>query len=301
MKQIKVKQIKDFSKDARALNRFSQFSALAFVAAWGWGAGITIDAAGKLSGKSRGLAPKLAELGYIKVEKWGKSNHIKIYYTITKSGVEYAMENQDWARNFSREYGYPFSPMPDKIPSFKSHSAVHDLYCQIICVNDLMESEFVCGRALTYYSTPDLYGNFAAGEKVPDFIIERERSIDVIEFENSKKSRAELLNFVDYYYRWSGRMEGEKRRRVFVWCINSGIRKQFENIWKPGNLVAPFARDASGRWMQNSELGLKIEEEATKRHVYIDSLRDGMAGLLFELREREKLAKIAQVEEEDYV
>lgn len=290
-------KLKEFSKDARSHGRFSQYSALVFVASWGWGSGIAIDAAGTLSGKSRGLAARLSEMGLLKINAWDKSNHIKLYYTITKAGIEHAMENQDWARDFAFEYGYPFSPPPDKIPSFKSHSAVHDLYCQIICVMGIINIDEQGGRAKTYYSTPDLYGNFSAGEKIPDFIIERECCIDFFEFDNSKKSRPELLNFVDHYYRWSGRKVDGKKRRVAVWCINQQIKNQFMNIWRKGEMVGPFARSADGRWIQSSELGTRIEDYPESRGVYFHVLR-GFGELQRELRE---CGKLGRQREDEYV
>lgn len=295
-------KLSEFSKTARDHSRFSKYSALVFAASWGWGSGISIDAAGTLSGKSRGLAAKLTELGYLKIHEWQHSNHIKFYYTITKSGINHAIENMDWSRDFGLEYGYAFSPMPEKIPSFKSHSAVHDLYCQILCVSSMINSNDVFGRVTTYYATPDLYANYAVGIKVPDMIIERARSMDIIEFENSKKSKPELLNFVDHYYRWSGKKEGEKRRRLFVWSINRSIERQFIDIWTPGNMVAPFVRQHGGVWIQSSELGLRIEDPPLKRYAYFQTIDGGMDGLLKKLSNICKLKKyeIPVAEELDY-
>lgn len=292
----------NYAKNARLHGKFSQHAALAFVAAWGWSSGVVIDAAGTLSGKSRGLSTRLVENGFLKTHQWNRSNHIKYYYTITKSGIEFAAETHDWARHFAAANGYPFSPMPDKIPAFKSHSAVHDLYCQTLCVIDLIKNSDAYGRAITYYATPDLYGNFAAGQKVPDLIIEREYYIDAIEFEYSKKSRPELLNFVDHYYRWSGRMEGGKQRRVFVYCINQQIANQFLGIWKLDEIVAPFAKNKnSGGWIQTSETGTRIEYTPKQRSVYIQSIRGGMGVLLEDLSRRGKLAKRETPIEEEYV
>lgn len=294
-------KLTNFSKFARQYARFSTYSALAFVASWGWSSGAIIDAAGTLSGKSRGLCVRLVENGFLKSHPWNRSNHIKNYYTITKSGIEFATENQDWAREFAKANGYPFSTMPDKIPSFKSHSAVHDLYCQIICARDLIKNEEANGRAITYYATPDLYGNFAAGQKVPDLIIERDHYIDAIEFENSKKSRPELLNFVNHYYHWSGRKGGEKLRRVFVWCINQEIANQFKKIWQPGQLVGPCSKNAAGLWVQDSVLGTRIDDSPRQRSVYIQTVHFGMDGLLRDLGMRGKLEKREAQIADEYV
>lgn len=277
-------KLTDYSRDARAYSRFSEYMALAWVASWGWSSGVCIDAAGTLSGKSRGLAPRLVDLGYLKPHPWEKSNHIKLYYTITKSGIERAHELHNFARDFSKKHAYPFSTLPDKIPSFKSHSAVHDLYCQILCVMAIIANAPQFERAQYYYATPDLYGNYAVGEKVPDFLIESDHYLDFFEFENSRKSKPELLNFVDYYYRKAVSKDGYKRIRVFVYSINSAIQKQFTSIWKPGNLVSKFVRNEYGQWVQASELGTRIEDAPEKRGVRFSYLNYGMEELLRELK-----------------
>ena len=284
--------LKDCAKDARALGRFAQYGTLAWVASWGWSCGVAADAAGTLSGKSRGVAARLAAMGLLEAKPWQHSNHIKTHYFLTKAGLEHAVENQDWAREFSREHGYPFSPLPQKIQPLKSHSAVHDLFCQLLCVTALIKDDPQYGRAATYYATPDLYSGYSRGQKIPDFLIIRERSEDIFEFEYSKKSRPEILNFIDHYYRQS-QAPGDKKKRVFVRSISKGIENQFLSGWKPGELVGSFGRDRGGRWMQTDLMGSRIERGPAECGVDFSVLDDGWTGLLRTLSGLGKLPPIS--------
>jgi hypothetical protein len=284
--------IKDFAKDARQHGRFGQYGTLAWTASWGWSCGVAADAAGTLSGKSRGTAARLAAMGLLEAKEWQHSNHVKIHYFVTKAGIAHALENQDFAREFAREHGYPFSPVPPKIPSFKAHSAVHDLFCQVICATALILDDRQCGRASTFYATPDLYGGYVRGQKIPDFLIVRENSEDTYEFEYSKKSKAEILNFIDHYYRQSQTGEG-KKKRVFVRSISQGIQNQFLSVWKQGELVAPFGRDQVGRWVQSNIIGTRIEHQAEDCGVDFQVVVDGWTGLLRGLAGTGKLPPIS--------
>jgi len=57
--------LKDYASNAREYGHFSEYSALAWTASWGGSSGVAIDAASTLTGKSRGVAARLAEMGYL--------------------------------------------------------------------------------------------------------------------------------------------------------------------------------------------------------------------------------------------
>jgi hypothetical protein len=165
------------------------------------------------------------------------------------------------------------------------------MFCQALCAIALITDDAQYGRAKTYYSTPDLYGSYSRGQKIPDFLVIREKSEDAFEFEYSKKSKAEILNFVDYYYRWSGHETADgTTKRLFVKSISRQINNQFLNVWKPGELVAAFQRDQAGRWVQGNILGTRIEHEPLECHASFQ-VSEGWQGLLGELSSLGKLAK----------
>lgn len=249
-----MNKLKDFAADARQLGLYGRVAALSWVARHGWAPAVVLDAAGAMSGKSRGTSHDLAAAGYLRPVLWDCSTHVKFVYHITDKGLDFLNENLDAASDFARSIGYPTVSIPDKIPKFTSKIAVHNLFCQILCAIALIDYKQY-GRA--YYYKPA--AQFKGGDKIPDFMIQRQGVItDFFEFEYSKKSTPEITDFVDYYYR---KLSLDQHTRLFVYFANRSLEKPFKSAWTPGRLVFTYSRDVAGRWVKKDIFGTTIELE----------------------------------------
>lgn len=240
-------------QDARALGVYARVSALSWAACWGWGPGIVLDAAGHLGGKSRGLAKSCADAGLLRVQQWDASTHVRHIYLPTTQGTDFLHEHLDVANSFAQGVGYPMIAVPEKTPKFTRHIAVHDLFVQMLAVIALIDSK--CGgRALSY--TPGAQIRAAAGDKIPDCIIERASSTDYIEFEYSKKSGAEVQDFIDYYYR---SLSLDPSKRLYVSFAGKSLQSPFARLWQPGHVVFAYGRNDKGQWVKRDIMGTPIE------------------------------------------
>ncbi|MCE1182888.1 MAG: hypothetical protein LWW81_11395, partial [Rhodocyclales bacterium] len=155
-------------RDARALGVYARASALSWVARMGWAPGLVVDAVGYLGGKSRGLAKALHDAGLLRAQQWEASAHVKGYYTITHQGLDVLEEMFDRAQDAARSFGYPeIKAAPQKIPTFKSGIAVHDLFVQMLSAIALIDTSH--GKAVGYKTTAEMAGM----RKIPDCMIER--------------------------------------------------------------------------------------------------------------------------------
>ena len=230
-------------QDARLLGVYARASGLSWVASWGWAAGLVADAAGALGGKSRGVAKVLHDAGMLRALVWDASALVKRVYAITPQGFDWLHEHMDAANSFAHDVGYPVVVMPEKVPKFARHSAVHDLFVQALAVIALIDPQY--GRAVSY--TPAAQIKAAAGDKIPDCVIERADSTDYIEFEYSKKSSAEISDFIDYYYR---ALSLDHSKRLYVSFGGKSLQSPFVRLWKPGNLVFAYGRNDKGQWIK---------------------------------------------------
>jgi hypothetical protein len=238
-------QLKNYASNARALGAYGRAAALSWAARWGWSPGIVLDAVGVMGGKSRGMARALAGSGLLRGEDWTYSTHVKHYYTLTAQGRDYLFEHLDAANEIAAEFDYPKITIPEKSPRFQTGIAVHNLFVQMLTIIALID-EKQYGRPSGYKTNIEC----ARMRKIPDAIIERKNGIsDYIEFEYSKKSHAEIQNFLVSYYMMLNQPGAEKDRAT-VYFASKELMSSFARFWKPGEILSTFERNEKGQWIK---------------------------------------------------
>ena len=237
-------ELKNFASSARALGLYSKCAALAWAARWGWAPAVVLDAAGGLGGKSRGLAKSLAGAG-LRPEPWTYSTHVKHYFVLTNQGRDYLFENIDAANEVAEEFDYPKITIPEKSPRFQNGIAVHNLFVQMLAIISMID-EKQYGRPSVYKTNIEC----AKIRKIPDAIIERKNGIsDYVEFEYSKKSHAEIQNFLVSYYMMLNQPGAEKDRAT-VYFASKELMSAFTRFWRPGETLSTFQRNEKGQWIK---------------------------------------------------
>lgn len=240
-----MQSLKSFASSARSLGLYGKCSALSWAARWGGSPGVVLDAAAGLGGKSRGAAKSLSGAGLLRLEQWTYSTHIKHYYTVTVAGRDYLNENVDAANEIAAEYDYPLIVVPDKSPRFQTGIAVHNLFVQMLSIISMID-ERQYGRPSGYKTNVECSGM----RKIPDAIIERKNGIsDYVEVEYSKKSHAEIQNFlVSYYFMLN--QSGAEKDRVTVYFASKDLMSSFNRYWKTGEILSTYNRNEKGQWIR---------------------------------------------------
>lgn len=236
--------LKHYASQARAMGLYAKCSALSWASRWGWAPGVVLDAVGVMGGKSRGLSKSL-QAGLLRSEAWTYSTHVKHYYTLTAQGRDYLFENIDAANEIADAFDYPRIIAPEKSPRFQTGIAVHNLFAQMLTIISMID-EKQYGRPSGYKTNVEC----VKMRKIPDAIIERKNGIsDYIEFEYSKKSHAEIQNFLVSYYMMLNQPGAEKDRAT-VYFASRELMSAFARFWKPGEILSTFQRNEKGQWIK---------------------------------------------------
>lgn len=240
-------ELKNFASNARALGLYSKCAALTWASRWGGSAGPILDAAGAMGGKSRGLSKAMVDGGLLRADEWTYSTHVKHYYTLTAQGRDYLFENIDAANEIADAFDYPRIIAPEKSPRFQTGIAVHNLFAQMLTIISMIDDKQY-GRPSCYKTNIEC----SRMRKIPDAIIERKNGIsDYIEFEYSKKSHAEIQNFLVSYYMMLNQLGAEKDR-VTVYFSSKELMSAFARFWKPGEILSTFERNEKGQWLRET-------------------------------------------------